>query len=106
MKLKKKTLFECSISISKIEIEKEGRLVGGFSGISVSTMEDSNNFMCLNKKKCENTFCSNVHCTNNGCDNIGCSNDPCSNPPYVEDVPTPTPTSTPTGTLCGFTLGF
>lgn len=35
MKLKKKTLFECSIAIPAIENDKEGLLVGGFSGISV-----------------------------------------------------------------------
>lgn len=31
MKLKKKTLFECSIAIPAIENDKEGLLVGGFS---------------------------------------------------------------------------
>ena len=41
MKLKKKTLFECSISIPAIENDKEGLLVGGFSGISVIDRDPS-----------------------------------------------------------------
>lgn len=48
MKLKKKTLFECSIAIPAIENDKEGLLVGGFSGISVIDGFPSINKDCLN----------------------------------------------------------
>lgn len=54
MKLKKKTLFECSIAIPAIENDKEGLLVGGFSGISVIDGFPSINRDCLNS-----------HCANN-----------------------------------------
>lgn len=97
MKLKKKTLFECSIAIPAIENDKEGLLVGGFSGISVI-----DGFPSINKD------CLNSHCANNNCVNYVCSNDSCDNTPCnnVESAtPTPTPTSAgavPAGLLFAF----
>ena len=61
MKLKKKTLFECSISIPAIENDKEGLLVGGFSGISVIDRDPSVNGDCLNAP-CNNDNCVNYVC--------------------------------------------
>lgn len=73
MKLKKKTLFECSIAIPAIENDKEGLLVGGFSGISVIDRDPSVNGDCLNAP-CDNDNCVNYVCYNDSCDNKSCSN--------------------------------
>ncbi len=97
MKLKKKTLFECSIAIPAIENDKEGLLVGGFSGISV-----------IDVVPVENGRCNNAPCVNGGCVNYGCSNGPCDNAGCVSasaETSTPTPTSAgvvPAGLLFAF----
>lgn len=99
MKLKKKTLFECSIAIPAIQNDKEGLLVGGFSGISV-----------IDVVPVENGGCNNAPCLNDGCVNYGCSNGPCDNGGCVNasaETTTPTPTPTSTGAVsCGFLFGF
>lgn len=99
MKLKKKTLFECSIAIPAIENDKEGLLVGGFSGISVIGVLPS-----------ENVRCNNSSCPNNGCVNYGCLNGPCDNHKCVNvavKTGTPTPAPTSRGAVsCGFLFGF
>lgn len=99
MKLRKKTLFECSISIPVIESDKEGLLVGGFSGISVVDVVPAENGGCLN-----------TPCTNGGCVNYGCSNGPCANEgcsSQAAQTATPTPTPTASGTVaCGLLFGF
>lgn len=92
MKLKKKTLFECSISIPAIENDKEGLLVGGFSGISVIDRDPSVNGDCLNAP-CENDNCVNYVCYNDSCDNKQCGNS-------ASGTPTPTPTSVGAVTNC------
>ena len=97
MKLKKKRLFECSISIPAIENDKEGLLVGGFSGISVIDGFPSINKDCLNAP-CDNGNCVNYVCYNDSCDNKPCGNS-------ASGTPTPTPTSAgavPAGLLFGF----
>lgn len=99
MKLKKKTLFECSIAIPVIESDKEGLLVGGFSGISAFASIPATN-----------AGCDNIACVNAGCINYGCSNGPCANQECAggaaeTGTPTPTPTSAgsvPGGLLFGF----
>lgn len=99
MKLKKKTLFECSIAIPAIENDKEGLLVGGFSGISVIGVVPSGNAGCLNGG------CKNLGCVNYGCANDPCTNNPCSNKAAETGTPTPTPTSAgavPAGLLFAF----
>lgn len=99
MKLKKKTLFECSIAIPAIENDKEGLLVGGFSGISVIDVVPSGN------GGCQNGGCKNYGCVNYGCTNGSCTNNPCSNKAAVTGTPTPTPTSAgavPAGLLFAF----
>lgn len=101
MKLKKKTLFECSISIPVIESDKEGLLVGGFAGISVFEVAPAGN------GGCQNTPCSNGGCINYGCSNGPCGNSGCSNRAAQTATPTPTPTSTAMGTVpCGLLFGF
>ena len=92
MKLKKKTLFECSISIPAIENDKEGLLVGGFSGISVIDRDPSVNGDCLNAP-CNNDNCVNYVCYNDSCDNKQCGNS-------ASGTPTPTPTSVGAVTNC------
>lgn len=92
MKLKKKTLFECSISIPAIENDKEGLLVGGFSGISVIDRDPSVNGDCLNAP-CNNDNCVNYVCYNDSCDNKQCGNS-------ASETPTPTPTSVGAVTNC------
>lgn len=97
MKLKKKTLFECSIAIPAIENDKEGLLVGGFSGISVIDGFPSINKDCLNAP-CDNDNCVNYVCYNDSCDNKSCGTS-------ASGTPTPTPTSAgavPAGLLFGF----
>lgn len=92
MKLKKKTLFECSIAIPAIENDKEGLLVGGFSGISVIDRDPSVNGDCLNAP-CNNDNCVNYVCYNDSCDNKQCGNS-------ASGTPTPTPTSVGAVTNC------
>ena len=92
MKLKKKTLFECSISIPAIENDKEGLLVGGFSGLSVIDRDPSVNGDCLNAP-CNNDNCVNYVCYNDSCDNKQCGNS-------ASGTPTPTPTSVGAVTNC------
>ena len=92
MKLKKKTLFECSIAIPAIENDKEGLLVGGFSGISVIDGFPSINKDCLNAP-CDNGNCVNYVCYNDSCDNKPCGNS-------ASGTPTPTPTSVGAVTNC------
>ena len=92
MKLKKKTLFECSISIPAIGNDKEGLLVGGFSGISVIDRDPSVNGDCLNAP-CNNDNCVNYVCYNDSCDNKQCGNS-------ASGTPTPTPTSVGAVTNC------
>lgn len=99
MKLRKKTLFECSIAIPAIGSDKEGLLVGGFSGISVVDVIPVDNGGCLN------TPCANGGCVNLGCSNGPCANDGCSNQAAESATPTPTPTASGTvdfGLLFGF----
>ena len=98
MKLRKKTLFECSISIPLLRSDKEGMLVGGFSGISVATQgaDSPVNYACQNYY-CANGMCMNRCCTNGGCDNASCTNSDCVS---VSVKPTGTPLTT-TGSSAG-----
>lgn len=96
MKLKRKTLFECSISIPVIESDKEGMLVGGFASLGILDTMPPINVDCLNNS------CSNNDCVNGGCANDSCANNSCGN----VSSGSPTPTATSSGYVWTSLFGF
>lgn len=89
MKLNKKSIIKCSLSIPAIDTDKEGILMGGFSGVSIvaKTAPAANG-------SCYNDACTNYNCINAGCTNVnGCYNPGCKNVSVIDPTPTPTPSS-------------
>lgn len=81
-------LSECRAKLVPLEHVQEGKLRGGFGGISGAAALRDFNGGCVNDK-CTNNPCPNVDCVNVLCVNGGCSNTP---------TPTSTPSASPTPT--------
>lgn len=80
-------LSKCRTEIIPLEHSLEGKLRGGFGGVSVNAIPAIND-QCLNDG-CSNSGCINFSCINkNGCSNTGCSSGTL--------PPTSTPSTSPT----------
>jgi len=89
---RKKTIFRCEEVIAPLTTDAEGKLLGGFSGISAIAVSNSVNGKCINGS-CQNGTCANISCKNGDCTNGECINGECS------DLPTSAPSSTPAPTM-------
>jgi len=94
MKINKKTL-KFKVEVTPLTKSAEGKLVGGFAGISTSDLNGNINGTCSDSQ-CGNSFCANGTCKNGTCINGECANGKCA------DKPTLPPSISPPTRATGF----
>lgn len=83
IKRKTKLMTICEKFTTPISTDKEGKLKGGFCGIS----NDSSQSMLRDNVKCSNSSCKHISCYNGtNCRNLECGNGECKNVGCVNDL--------------------
>lgn len=72
------SLSDIVLEMSPLSEDQEGKLRGGFVGLTGLTAAANTDSKCKNST-CTNNNCRNTKCKNTICDNSNCANDECTN---------------------------